>query len=49
MEEWQEKFQPKMEEFQRKMEIWQEENAEKFEEFQRKLEEQFKKKDNSKN
>jgi beta-lactamase regulating signal transducer with metallopeptidase domain len=49
MEEWQEKFQPKMEEFQRKMEIWQEENAGKFEEFQRKLEEQFKKKDNSKN
>jgi beta-lactamase regulating signal transducer with metallopeptidase domain len=49
MEEWQKKFQPKMEEFQRKMEIWQEENSEKFEEFQRKLEEQFKKKDNSKN
>ncbi len=49
MEEWQKKFQPKMEEFQRKMEIWQEENAVKMEEFQRKLEEQFKKKDNSKN
>jgi hypothetical protein len=49
MEEWQEKFQPKMEEFQRKMEIWQEENAVKMEEFQRKLEEQFKKKDNSRN
>jgi hypothetical protein len=49
MEEWQKEFQPKMEEFQRKMEIWQEENSEKFEEFQRKLEEQFKKKDNSKN
>jgi hypothetical protein len=48
MKAWEKEMQPKMEEYQRKMEIWQKENAAKIEEYQKRLQEELKKKDDNK-
>jgi hypothetical protein len=43
MEEWQKANQPKMEEFQRKMEIWQKEQQEQIQQLQKSIQESTKK------